>query len=112
TWEDGAARRFVYKSQNYLNQRLVDSVEGSAERQSDKISVTLLQPINKTFELDPVTAFPTDHMRRIIGAALAGKPILELPLYDGSDKGEKIYQTLSVIGHAISPNDRPPADAA
>jgi hypothetical protein len=112
SWEDGAARKFVYQSQNYLNQTLIDSVEGRAERQSDKISVTLLKPADRTFDLDPVTAFPTDHMRRIIEAAREGRTILEVPLYDGSDKGEKIYQTLSVIGHVIAPNERPPADAA
>jgi hypothetical protein len=111
TWEDGAAKKFVYKSQNYLNQTLIDSVEGSAERGPDKVSVTLLKPSDKTFDLDPITAFPTDHMRRIIEAGREGRTLLQLPLYDGSDKGEKIYQTLSVIGHVILPNERPPMDA-
>jgi hypothetical protein len=57
-------------------------------------------------------AFPTEHMRRIIEAARADKTILELPVYDGSDKGEKVYSTLTVIGRAIAPNERAPADAA
>ena len=51
-------------------------------------------------------------MRGIIEAARAGKTILELPLYDGSDKGEKVYNKLTVIGRAIAPNERVPADAA
>jgi EipB-like len=112
TWEDGTAKKFVYKSQNYLNQTLIDSVEGQAERLSDKVTVSLLKPVDKTFELEALTAFPTDHMRRIIEAARAGKSILEVPVYDGSDKGEKIYQTMSVIGRVILPNERPPTDAA
>jgi hypothetical protein len=56
--------------------------------------------------------FPTDHMRRIIEAAREGKSILELPVYDGSEKGEKVYNTLTVIGPAIAPNERVPTDAA
>jgi len=112
TWEDGAAKKFIFKSLNYLNQTLIDTVEGQAERGPGKVAVTLLKPVDKTFELDPITAFPTDHMRRIIEAARAGKTILELPAYDGSDKGERIYQTLSVIGREIGPNERPPTDAA
>jgi hypothetical protein len=56
--------------------------------------------------------FPTDHMRRIIAAAREGKNILELPVYDGSEKGEKVYDTLTVIGAEIAPNGRVPNDAA
>ncbi len=112
TWEDGAAKRFIYKSENFLNQALVDSVEGRAEREGDKVAVSLSKPSDKTFDLEPVTSFPTDHMRRIIEAARGGQTILELPVYDGSDKGEKVYNTLSVIGRAIMPEERIPTDAA
>ena len=61
----------------------------------------------------PVGAvFPTEHMRRIIVAARAGKTILEFPVYDGSETGEKLYNTLTVIGKPIAPGDKPPDDAA
>ena len=48
---------------------------------------------------------------RIIAAAREGKNILELPVYDGSEKGEKVYDTLTVIGAEIAP-ERVPNDAA
>ena len=98
TWEDGAAKKFIFKSQNYLNETLLDSVDGDAERQRDKVAVTLNQPAAKTFDLEVGMVFPTDHMRRIIAAAREGKNILELPVYDGSEKGEKVYDTVSFIG--------------
>jgi hypothetical protein len=50
-------------------------------------------------------------MRRIIAAAREGKSVLEFPVYDGSESGEKLYNTLTVIGHAIEPGDRMPDDA-
>lgn len=112
TWEDGAAKKFIYKSQNYLNQALIDVVDGQAERHSDKVAVSLAKPVDKTFDLEAAVAFPTDHMRRIIEAARADKTILQLPVYDGSDKGDKVYNTLTVIGRAIAPNERVPTDAA
>jgi hypothetical protein len=112
TWEDGAAKKFVFKSQNYLNETLIDSVDGQAEREPGKVAVGLTKPDGKNFDLEAAIAFPTDHMRRIIEAARAGKTILEVPIYDGSDKGEKVYNTLTVIGRAIAPNERVPADAA
>jgi hypothetical protein len=111
TWEDGAAKKFIFKSQNYLNETLLDSVDGDAERQRDKVAVTLNQPAAKTFDLEAGMVFPTEHMRRIIAAAREGKNILELPVYDGSEKGEKVYDTLTVIGAEIAP-ERVPNDAA
>jgi hypothetical protein len=112
TWEDGAAKSFIFKSQNYLNETLVDAVDGQAERQPTEVAVSLTKPEDKKFDIEQAIAFPTDHMRRIIEAARADKTILELPVYDGSDKGEKVFNTLTVIGHVIPPNEHVPADAA
>src|SRR5262249_50666794 len=108
SWEDGGGGKLVYQSQNYVNETLVDAVEGQAERQSDQVVVSLKKPLERKFDLEAAVAFPTDHMRRIIEAARAEKTILELPVYDGSDKGEKVYSTLTVIGRAIAPNERAP----
>jgi hypothetical protein len=112
TWEDGAAKKLVFKSQNYLNQALIDSVDGQAERQPGKVAVTLVKPIDKKFDLEAAITFPSDHMRRIIEAAHQSKTFLELPIYDGSDKGEKVYNTLTVIGRLIASDERIPTDAA
>jgi len=112
SWEDGAAKRYVFKSQNYLNETLLDTVDGEADRGTQSAKVTLTKPADKKFDLEPAIAFPTDHMRRIIAAAREDKSILEVPLYDGSDKGDKIFNTLTVIGRVIPPNERAPADAA
>ncbi|TMJ91659.1 MAG: DUF1849 family protein, partial [Alphaproteobacteria bacterium] len=112
TWEDGAAKKFIFKSQNYVNETLIDTVDGQAERQRDNVAVSLTQPAAKTFDVAAGAVFPTDHMRRIIEAAREDKNILELPVYDGSEKGEKVYNTLTVIGPAIAPDERVPADAA
>ena len=51
---------------------------------------------------------PTEQIQHIIAAARAGKNVLELTVYDGSDNGERVYNTLSVIGQPI-PGDRSPA---
>jgi len=112
TWEDGSASNYVFKSQNMLNEQVVDTVDGRAERKSDKIAVTLTKPSDKTVDLTSAIAFPTDHVRRIIVAAREGKTVLEVPVYDGAETGEKVYNTLTVIGRAIPPDERVPTDAA
>ncbi len=112
TWEEGSAKRFKFSSENFLDEKTVDKVDGEAERDADHVAVKLAQPKDKTFDLDHAMVFPTEHMRRIIEAALAGKSILQLPVYDGSENGEKVYSTMTLIGHEIAPNEKVPTDAA
>jgi len=112
TWEDGAAKAYKFSSQNYLNQQLIDSVDGRAERRDNAIAVTLSKPKDKKLDLEVAIIFPTEHVRRILEAARDNKSILEFPVYDGSESGEKVYNTLTVIGREIGPNERVPDDAA
>jgi hypothetical protein len=112
TWEDGDAKNFRFASENYLDRNPADVVDGSAERKTDGVAVNLKKPGPKTLDLDTGMVFPAEHMRRIIAAALEGKSILELPVFDGSETGEKVFQTLTVIGHEIAPGEKPLNDAA
>jgi hypothetical protein len=112
TWEDAEAKNYHFKSENYMNNRLTDQVDGEAVRQSGDIAVSLVKPRQANISLDHAIVFPTEHVRRIIEAARAGKTILEFPVYDGSERGDKIYNTLTVIGRTIPPNERVPSDAA
>lgn len=112
TWEDGAANNFRFASQNFLDSRAVDTVDGRAERKAGGVSVTLTKPTEKNVGLDRKIIFPAEHMRLIIEAALEGKTLLELPVYDGSETGEKVFNTLTVIGHEISHTAKPLTDAS
>jgi EipB-like len=105
SWEDGAGKSYRFKIDARMNDSDSSPVDGVAERAGDHITVKLKQPVTKTFTLDGDTVFPTEQIQRIIAAARAGKSLLELTVYDGSDNGEKVYNTLSVIGQPI-PGDR------
>ena len=105
SWEDGAGKSYRFKIDARMNESDSTPVDGIAERSGDHIDVKLKQPVSKTFTLDGATVFPTEQIQRIIAAAKEGKSVLELMVYDGSDNGEKVYNTLSVIGQPI-PGDR------
>jgi EipB-like len=105
SWEDGAGKSYRFKIDTRMNDGDSSPVDGVAERTGDHITVKLKQPEAKTFTLDGATVFPTEQIRRIIAAAKEGKSLLELTVYDGSDNGEKVYNTLTVIGQPI-PGDR------
>jgi len=104
TWEEGTAKRFKFSSENLLDDKTVDKVDGEAERDSDHVGVKLAQPKDKTFDLDRAMVFPTEQIRLIIEAARAGKTILALSVYDGSANGEKVFTTMTVIGREIAPD--------
>ena len=108
-WEDEAGRNFRFASTNFVNQKQAMDIEGTAKRGADGIEVVLKKPVAKTFRLAAATAFPTDHLRRVIAAARAGQKVFQLPVYDGSEDGEKIYNTLTVIGDPLT---RKASDAA
>src|SRR5438309_4022635 len=105
SWEDGAGKSYRFKIDARMNDSDSSPVDGLAERTGDHITVKLKQPEANTFALDGSTVFPTEQIRRIIAAAKQGQSLLELTVYDGSDNGEKVYNTLTVIGQAI-PADR------
>ena len=112
TWEEGGGQRLRFHSQNYLDDRLRESVDGQAERSGEGVAVRLTKPSDKRFDLRNALVFPTEHVRRILAGAREGKTLLEVAVYDGSESGEKIYDTLTVIGKMIAPAERKPADAA
>jgi len=110
SWEEGDAASFRFKSQNYVDQKLVEEVDGTAKQGAKGATVSLTKPKTTSLEVGRV-AFPSEHMRRIIAAARAGQSLLDLTVFDGSETGEKVYQSLTVIGRKISP-DHKPDDAA
>jgi len=111
SWEEGEAKRLRFHSENFFDQRLRDTVDGEAERRNSEVAVRLTKPADKKLDLKAEVAFPTEHVRRIIAAAKDGKTLYQVAVYDGSDTGEKVYDTLAVIGKPIAPSQHKPADA-
>ena len=111
SWEDGEGKRLRFHSQNYFDDNLRDKVDGEAQRDQDGVAIKLTEPDEKKIDLKADLAFPTEHVRRIIAAAREGKTLLQVAVYDGSDTGEKVYDTLTVIGKAIAPDATKPDDA-
>ena len=58
----------------------------------------LTKPAKKDLSLPARVYFPVQHSIALLAAAKAGKAIFRADLYDGSEKGEKVYDTVSFIG--------------
>jgi len=112
TFEDDKGRSFRFSSQNYTNDKIDGTVDGQASRADDgAVAVALKKPKSTKFDLSKDVLFPTGQMKAIVGVAEAGNHVFESQVYDGSDGGEKIYDTLAVIGAKVAP-DKPREGAA
>ncbi len=112
TWEGADAKSYKFTSENFIDHNLVDAVDGHAEHGATATAVDLSKPEHKNLDLDAKVVFPTQHMMRVIAAARASETILNFPVYDGSETGDKVFDTLTVIGKKIATGERGHDDAA
>ncbi len=102
TWEDGEGRSFRFNLKNMVNNVTSQQSDGTAERAGDGgVSIVLKQPKRTKLDLPDEPVFPTEHTRRLLEAAKKGERSLNIALYDGSDGGEKYYDTTALIGHPV-----------
>ena len=100
TWESGKGQRFRFNSSQYLNQKLREKTSGDAQRLGDKkvVDVKIKDPKPKKLQFPTKILFPTQHSLAVLKAASEGQTILQAPVYDGSENGQKLYATTTFIG--------------
>jgi hypothetical protein len=103
TYEDANGRSFDFKMQTTIDNGSPELIDGRALKLSmGRVSVSLTKPKRDKFELDSGVVFPTEHLKRILAAAEAGESSLEVKVYDGSEEGDKVYETTTFIGRPIA----------
>jgi hypothetical protein len=100
-FEEGDGRLFRFKSQSGIGGRIEERTDGTAERQRAGFRVNTVQPKRDRFEFPADVVFPSEHLKRVIRAARKGETTLNIGVYDGSDEGKQVYDTLAVIGRRI-----------
>lgn len=114
SFENGPSSIFRFKTQNFINQQPRENVMGQAARRAKSVQVRVTKPKPANFTLRGPMMFPTQHTRQMIAAAERGERTFLARVFDGSPDGKKIYETLTVIGKVILPDDkdRPPMSPA
>jgi hypothetical protein len=105
TWEQGDGQKFRFQSAQYLNDKLGDVTIGRASRTGPNadVKVKISQPAAGELDLPAQVLFPTQHSLALIEAALAGQSLFQARIYDGSEKGRKVYDTTAYIGKMVKP---------
>ena len=109
TWEQGDGQKFRFQSAQYLNDKLGDITMGRAVRETPKeaVKVKLSQPSAAELDLSGPLLFPTQHSFALIAAARTGQGLFQARVYDGSEKGQKVYDTTAFIGSEVQPGSDP-----
>jgi envelope integrity protein B len=104
TWEQGDGQKFRFQSTQYLNDKLGDVTMGRAVREppNEAIKVKISQPSRTELNLSGQVLFPTQHSLALIDAARAGQALFQAKIYDGSEKGRKVYDTTAFIGGKVA----------
>lgn len=103
SWEEANGKRLRFSSSQYANDKLVEGSQGDARHDDAAVKVELAKPQKGKLSLAASTLFPMQHARSLIEAAKAGRTLVTAHIYDGSEKGNKVYLTSAVIGKAAPP---------
>jgi hypothetical protein len=100
SWEDAGSKRFRFNSSQFRDERPTEATAGDATRgqTGGDVKVELTKPAKKDLSLRSGVHFPIQHSMAVLDAARAGKSLFRADLFDGSEKGEKVYDTISFIG--------------
>lgn len=97
TYEDAEGENFRFVTQTYVNDNKDREIEGKANTGKDKTSVALDKPDEVNLEL-PTAMFPTAHIVELLNRADAGETFFQLPIFDGSDGGDRVMSTTIIVG--------------
>jgi hypothetical protein len=105
TWEDGLGTKFRFDSTQYRNEKATDATAGDAARlgAAEGVKVELTKPGRKSLNLSSRVHFPVQHTIALLQAARAAKGSFRADLYDGAEKGEKVYDTVAALGRVQAP---------
>src|SRR5215207_1920840 len=113
TFETGDGRSFRFRTDSEIEGAAAKKLDGDAERRREGgLAVRLKQPKPERFTFGDDPLFPSDHMKRLIAAARAGETTFSIKVFDGSDDGHKVYDTLAVIGRRLEPGQGENLEAA
>ena len=98
TQEAADGRDFRFRTQTLADGKPAPAVEGRAERTPDGVRVALTAPKRGSVAASGSVRFPSAQMQALVAASKAGETTFAVKVFDGSDDGRKVYDTLAVIG--------------
>ena len=104
SWEDARGKRFRFNSSQFRDEKPTETTAGDAARAdaSRGRQGRTDQTRHQDLASPRASTFPIQHSIALLNAARPGKTSFRADLYDGSEKGEKVYDTIAAIGRVIA----------
>ncbi|MBA4790188.1 MAG: cell envelope integrity EipB family protein [Rhizobiales bacterium] len=112
SWEDGDGKSYRFQTVNRTGSRVSSDVAATVNRVPDGLSIDVTKPRRELVELKGQILLPTQHVTKVLEAARKDETTFEARVFDGSDDGDKVYDTLAVIGHAAKDAKNLPQQAS
>lgn len=108
TWEDGKGEEFRFNSTQYRDEKITDAASGNAEREPSGpgVVVDLKKPEEEKLHYSGSILFPTQHSLHVLEAAQQGRRMVQARIFDGSEKGRRLYKTTAFIGKMKPPDGK------
>nr|WP_099866544.1 cell envelope integrity EipB family protein [Pararhizobium haloflavum] len=104
TYENLEEETFRFVTRSFVDDSLDDETSGSARRgDGGGIDVTLNEPEERSLSLN-AGKFPTEHMLELITRAEEGDRFYQSHIYDGSEDGDRVMLTTTVVGDREEPS--------
>lgn len=98
-FEDGQAKTIKFQIDATNGDKADPPIAGSATRGANgETTVDLSKPTQEKANIGADILFPTQHLQHIVEAAKGGAGSLHARVFDGSDTGKKVFDTLTVVG--------------
>ena len=100
SYEETAGKRLKFASSQYRDDQMAEVIEGKAGRRGadSEVTIELSKPEAKALSLPGQIYFPIQHSIAMLQAAKAGQARFVADVFDGSDKGDKVSATTTIIG--------------
>ncbi len=101
TFEDPDEKNFSFNVTTSIDNGSNETIDGRASKKQDALAIHISKPARETREVDQSVLFPTEHLEQILAAARAGEHLLGVKVFDGSDDGKKVFDTMAILGRPI-----------
>lgn len=111
SFEEASGKGYQFLTKTFIDRQLAEETRGRAEHSNGSVEVELKKPSEKTVDLRGKALFPTQHLQALLTAAQKGEAVFVADVFDGSETGEKVYYTTSIIGQERKGAGQPQEDA-
>lgn len=106
SYESGDGKQMRFKMHSLLDGNTTEETDGEAVLVDNELQVRIKTPTGpKKLSWKGDISLPNSLVRKILTAAQSGETTVNARIYDGTDSGDQVYETFTLIGHRIEPGE-------